>query len=1215
MNQSLSKPTRWLVASGLALAAVITIWLLFFRDAEPEPGINPDQAADLVQLKNKAIGQLENIPNQHKNDGSESIIAFAELARRLPTELIGPRNLAVARLLALEKIDKNTEQAKFDQLKQECQSAVDELQGFDPTSGIADLLAAKLAIASGDDQAAITHYEAACKKMPNDYVPWAELFMLVRDGKDIELRKRALQQAYAANSDNLVLLEHLVSLQAQSRDSAILETLETAERLLRPLASVIERQQIQLDTELSSLAKRIEAGDEQAWSDMRIRMIQVFNVVRPELIYQSDLNQLGRHVLEYVIHDFSEKFYKQFPPVHTADADKNPVTLSAVDEQQLRDITDALDIALFDFDLDEKLDVAVLRKTAVEVYRNRGPDGWQLIGQCPVPAGMKRLLVADLDRDVQKKNTAGFEISDEDLIVYGEGGYRFLENSQAAAPQQRQLIERKSPLTLDPGAAIQQPLATDIDHDGDLDLVMASSTGISLWINQEKWTFTERTSGSLLKGSETVKPVSLAAVDWDRNVLVDILVGHDQAPLARLENIRHGRFRWQALKKDLGPSAGLNQLVPCEMDGNGSWDLLAAHDQGISLTLTSTRPGESVWATRTVKLSDTATSGVSSWDHNNDGIPDVVSWGKEGVQIFPGSGNGQFSKAFSPSGVPAGNVSACAVGDLDQDGDQDLALVVGNSVHWCNNNGGNRNNWIDVRLCAEADPKLQAQRTNLFGIGSLVEVRVGQQYQAQLVSGQVTHFGIGKQQQADVLRVLWTNGIPQNVISPKSNLAVTEKQRLLKGSCPYLYTWTGEKYEFFTDLLWAAPIGLQLAEGVVAPTRDWEYLLIPGEKLQGVQGEYRMQVTEELWEAAYFDQVALIAIDHPADISIFSNEKVGPPSVSQFQVHAIPNSQLAAPVAARDDRGQDVLSVINRRDGRYLKLFDHRLKQGLTNKYFLELDLGVLSNPQQIKLVMTGWVFPTDTSVNVAISQNPALAPPQPPSLWVPDPAQATGWKQVVPHMGFPGGKTKTIVVDVPTDQFVGGDYRVRMQSSMELYWDSILVAVDAKPGKFQQTPVPLIAAELHGRGFSARHSGRHHGPEQYDYEQVSRQPAWPPMAGNFTRFGDVTELLVAADSRLVVLGAGDEMTLRFAQLPPPPTGWKRDFLLHNVGWDKDADLNTVLGHHVDPLPYPGMSSYPPGLNDAVPDSARYRDYLRTYQTRSYNQQQFWNQLQQSNPR
>ena len=1213
MNQSPSKPTRWFVVSGLALAALIVIWLVFFGKSEPQP--DPAQAADFLHLKNKAIGLLENIPNQDKNDGSESTTAFAELARRLPAELLGPRNLAIASLLSLEKVDKNTAQAKFQQLTQECQAAIDQLQTVEPKSGIADLLAAKLAIAMDDDQAAAKHYEAACNKMPNDYVPWAELFMLVRDGKEVELRKRALQQAYAANSNNLVLLEHLVSLQAQSQDPAILETLETARRILRPLASVIEGQQIQLETELQTIAKRIEAGDEQAWSDIRIRMIQVFNVVRPELIYQADLNQLSRHVLEYVIHDFSEDFYKQFPAARESTADSNPVTFSAADGLQLTDITDANDIALFDFDLDGKLDVAVLRKTAVEVYRNHGPDGWQLISQCPLPAGMKRLLVADLDRDAQKKNAAGFEISDEDLIVYGKGGYRFLENSQAAAPQQRQLVERKSPLTLDPDAAIQQPLAADIDHDGDLDLVMATGTGISLWINQEKWTFTERTSGSLLKGNETARPVSLAAVDWDRNVLVDILVGYEKGPLARLENIRHGRFRWQALEKELGPPAGVNQLVPCEIDGNASWDLLTADDEGISLTLTGTRPGESVWATRTLKISDVATSGVLRWDPDNNGIADILAWGNDGVQIFIGEGAGKFSKPFSPSGIPDGPVQACAVGDLDDDGDQDLALVVGNTAHWCINNGGNRNNWIDVRLCAEADPKLQAQRTNLFGVGSLVELRVGQQYQAQLVSGQVTHFGIGKKKQADVVRVLWTNGIPQNVISPKSNLAVTEKQRLLKGSCPYLYTWTGEKYEFFTDLLWAAPIGLQLAEGVVAPTRDWEYLLIPGEKLQAVEGEYRMQVTEELWEAAYFDQVALIAVDHPADIAVFSNEKVGPPSISQFQVHAIPSSHLAAPVAARDDQGQDVLPIINRRDGRYLKLFDHRLKQGLTNKYFLELDLGALKNPQQIKLVMTGWVFPTDTSVNVAISQNPALDPPQPPTLWVPDPTQPTGWKQVVPHMGFPGGKTKTIVVDVPADQFVGGDYRVRMQSSMELYWDSILVAVDAKPGKFRQTTLPLVDADLHERGFSARHPGRHHGPEQYDYEQVSQQPIWPPMAGNFTRYGNVTELLEAADSHLVVLGAGDEMTLRFAQPAEPlPVGWKRDFLLYNVGWDKDADLNTVLGHHVDPLPYPGMSSYPPGLNDAVPDSAPYRHYLRTFQTRRYHQQHFWNQLQQPGP-
>ena len=103
-------------------------------------------------------------------------------------------------------------------------------------------------------------------------------------------------------------------------------------------------------------------------------------------------------------------------------------------------------------------------------------------------------------------------------------------------------------------------------------------------------------------------------------------------------------------------------------------------------------------------------------------------------------------------------------------------------------------------------------------------------------------------------------------------MTFTEKQELLKGSCPYLYTWTGEKYEFFTDLLWAAPIGLQFGEGVIAPTRDWEYLLIPGDRLVPVDGQYRMQITEELWEAAYFDQVQLIALDHPEGTVVFSNE-------------------------------------------------------------------------------------------------------------------------------------------------------------------------------------------------------------------------------------------------------------------------------------------------------------------------------------------------------
>jgi hypothetical protein len=116
-------------------------------------------------------------------------------------------------------------------------------------------------------------------------------------------------------------------------------------------------------------------------------------------------------------------------------------------------------------------------------------------------------------------------------------------------------------------------------------------------------------------------------------------------------------------------------------------------------------------------------------------------------------------------------------------------------------------------------------------------------------------------------------------------------------------------------------------------------------------------------------------------------------------------------------------------------------------------------------------------------------------------------------------------------------------------------------------------------------------------------------MQGRFTRYGPVKELLTDTDGRLVVLAAGDEITLRFANLSDPPAGWVRDFLMHNVGWDKDADLNTVVGQTVEPLPYVGMPSYPydsrfgNGDDDAGKSFAR---YLREYQTREAKPSLFW---------
>ena len=100
--------------------------------------------------------------------------------------------------------------------------------------------------------------------------------------------------------------------------------------------------------------------------------------------------------------------------------------------------------------------------------------------------------------------------------------------------------------------------------------------------------------------------------------------------------------------------------------------------------------------------------------------------------------------------------------------------------------------------------------------------------------------------------------------------------------------------------------------------------------------------------------------------------------------------------------------------------------------------------------------------------------------------------------------------------------------------------------------------------------------PHKYDYHDVSTSAKWPPLDGPFTRFGDVQGMLEYDDDRMVVMTSGDEIALTFS-VPGQelPNDWSRDFVLHSVGWDKDADLNTIAGQGSLPLPFKEQTHYP----------------------------------------
>lgn len=1234
-----SRRRLW-IACGIVVsiaAAVVLVAFISFRH-----DVSPDQCIKLEQLKNVSIAHVENGRHKEKRGSGQGSLAkadagFAELAAKLPGDPLGARNLAITRLLELQ--DKSI-------APQRALEAAEAALKLENDSAAVHLLAGRISQEAGDRVRANSEYDRAAELAPGDAAIWFALYRYWTDSPDEADQKRAyeaLGRAYQAAPENLFLEAVFATEQVRAKDPQIVQTLARLRQTLASHPGLTENvsKHGRLADPLAYIDEAAAAIEKDQWPLAQSRVGGLANVIKAETWSLNDLRRVDRDPLEYLLHDFRE------PCEASLTEAESPAIAVKFNEypasEQLPALLGLADIELADFDLDGELDVIVLRDSLVEVYSRTGGKEWRLIASATLPAVCSGLLVADLDQDdpdqpgtkaYVRRQAAGKPAAGEgpkapdgagekplgadrdarkichrtslDVAAYGPGGIVLLRNDFDPETQTRTLkVEPRDPL-----ATLKDALAAaavDFDHDGDLDLIVSTAQGLSLWSNHGEMEFVDVSAQSELPPAE-LQVAAIVAVDWDGDVDLDLLVcGAGKQPAGYLDNLRHGQFRWRKFESGFEALEDAAALAAFDAGDERGWALAAAGKSGLAVVRTEL--GRQAQPTRRSKasLADSPRAGVRTWDFDNDGRQDLLSWSEKGVDIYRADG-GQFAAASQSLAASAKPVRTCRAGDLDGDGDLDLAAAENDRVVLYKNDGGNQNHWLKLDLVAGLmDQQSQQYRVNHYGIGSLVEVRAGPHYQRQIVAGPTVHFGLGQIERPDFVRIVWTNGIPQDVLEPETDQAICEAQ-LLGGSCPYLYTWTGEKFEFFTDCLWAAPLGLQLAEGVLAPCRTWEYLHIPGDRLKQRDGQYVMQLTEELWEATYLDEVQLIAVDHPADVAVYSNEKVGPAEIAAYKIHTV--RRPIAPRAARDSSGRDALDAISTADGVYLKPFDRKLGIGYPEPHYLELDLGELDDPQRITLFLTGWMYPTSTSMNVGISQNRALEPRSPPALWVPD--AAGQWREVRPYIGFPGGKTKTIAIDL-SGAFLCADYRLRIATNFEIYWDHAFFTVNEEPAPTTARPLELAGADLHFRGYSRRSPGEHFGPERYDYDQTTQEPKWPAMSGSFTRYGAVNELLTDCDDRLVIFGSGDELTLRFrAPADDPPAGWARDFLLYNVGWDKDADLNTVYGQTIEPLPFGAMSGYPYSLDESYPADQRHRDYLRLYQTRTQDPVEFWRRVSRS---
>jgi hypothetical protein len=595
-------------------------------------------------------------------------------------------------------------------------------------------------------------------------------------------------------------------------------------------------------------------------------------------------------------------------------------------------------------------------------------------------------------------------------------------------------------------------------------------------------------------------------------------------------------------------------------------------------------------------------------DFDNNGVVDLLVSGVQGSQLWLGSRGAKFSPlaAKLPSGILAA-ADLRSAGRLDLLGidDQQHPFVV-------QNKGGKDYRWQTIRPQAAKGMIEGDNRINSFGIGGEIEIRSGTHIVKQPIRAPLVHFGLGTRKQVDVVRIVWPNGAAQYEFNAAVDEPLTGIQRL-KGSCPFLFAWNGERFEFVTDFMWSTPLGMYINasdKGGFLQTTDW--VRIRGDQLVPRDGKYELRVNANLWETHYFDHLALMVVDHPAGTEMFVDERfcLEP---SEPTLHLLSKPQ---PVAkARDHLGQDAREEISADDGVYLDRCGRGLYQGITNDHWVEVELGeVPSGP--VWLVARGWIHPTDSSINYAIEQGQHVKP-QALVLEVPD--NEGGWRVARDRIGFPAGKNKTILLRLDGLGVDGAiPRRFRLRTNMEIYWDSLGVAQGQDNSMARRQVLLADQADLRFRGILTMSQANSSSPELPHYDEiVGIGQTWRDLIGYHTRFGEINELLAEVDDRYAILNAGDDVALRFTPPTAPPSGWQRDFVMISDGWVKDGDLNTRFGKSVLPLPAHDMMTYdtPPGKLEADPVYRRYPEDWQKYHTRFVSPRAFERGLRGFRPR
>ncbi len=764
---------------------------------------------------------------------------------------------------------------------------------------------------------------------------------------------------------------------------------------------------------------------------------------------------------------------------------------------------------------------------------------------------------------------------------------------------------------------------SDFNNDNAVDFLLVNDgEPNTLFINNRDRTFRHEKVGNSGEGQGATGRgraggVAVTDVNYDGNTDAFVVNGEGGAPAVLLGS---GDGKFNALKDALSGLAKNGERITgvgfFDFDNDGFPDLFIArsslpgqppahpallYNEGGKFRDVSKEVEVRVSDKQFVKLSDyamKAARGLAVGDFNNDGRADmvIVNNGDHPTLLLAASDSSPSSEQTAEETRRVGNFVKVKV------------------VGYC--------------------PSKDGVQSNLEGVGAKGEVRAPGLWHRQEVTAGGGYlschnaellFGIGERLRVDFVRGIFPSGIRAAQITLANNRLSLYEPMGEPPSCPYLYFWNGERFEFLCDVLAAGTIGELVTPTEYLSLPPFEPVRIDGAKLLPKDGAYQFRLVNQLPEVDYIEQARLMAIDHPADVEVYpDNRLTGHPRPPALRVFAV--RDIRSPIAATDDEGHDVLSLIARKDRRYHTDVQPLRWRGFARRHALTLDLGDLSQTRigkrengrmgesptrslthsptlQPVLLLHGYVVWGGSSTALGAGQAGVFY--EMPRLEVRD--AAGRWRVIDSDMGIPAGHPRTIVVPLGLGNWkIGklgnGHVQVRITTNMTLYWDEVRVgfAEQFTRHAIRIHKTSLRDAELRRLGYPQPTSPDGRKPYLYDYNRRADFKDLPSLSGAFTRYGDVTPLLKERDDMFVIMNHGDEVQMSFDadSLPPLPNGWKRDFVLSLWGYGKSADVNTAHSLTVEPLPFAAMSRYPYPASERYPMDEKHLRYRAEYNTR-----------------